>query len=657
MKRLKLLLIIFIVSITLVLTGCDNNYKIIFDANLGTEVESIDLTKLKDLEDLPTPNRAGYRFLGWYDETNLDKKVELVDLLDLKTNLNVVAKWETINYDILYENLEGVNPNNPLSYNFETGEIILNNPEERAGYNFLGWFYNYNSNNQVTKIESGLINSITLYAKWEIIEYQVSIYEDNETIDILKINYGQLLPKLSTPIKDGYIFLYWSLTKDGQAFDLLTPITSNISLYPVFEEVIVPVKHYVYFDLNGGVNNQPETQLVLDQGYVKRPNNPTREGYDFLGWTLDTNTNLLFKIDETKVASELILYAVWKEKPIPVEYKVSFDLNGGDGEKPADQVIISGSLVTKPKDPHLVDYDFVGWTLDKNTNEIFDFNHNIITENTVLYAVWKPEEVVAPVLPYYSNINVTSGKHFLDQLNELISVKQNITYGEVRYLLEKSDLDPNNPGWLRGMYDQKAIKPVWDFGATWDREHVWPQSKLDSKADNSTRNSASDAHNLRAINPNTNSSRSNNFFVAATDPNQVVNSKIGNKGYYPSDIDKGDVARILLFMAVRYNGTLSLTSVSSNGSTNDNQFGDLSILYEWHLADPVDQFEINRNQAIYNKQGNRNPFIDNPSWFQIVWEYLMVLDQGKADNKALIEQTINQYLTMMVTYIEERKIF
>ncbi len=654
MKRLKLLLLIFIAVITLVLTGCSNEFQIIFEANLGSAVESIDLAKLKDLEELPTSSRIGYRFLGWFDELHPDKKVELSEILDLHSSLKLVAKWEAIDYQINYENLEGVNPNNPLTYNLETGEIVLSAPEDRAGYLFLGWYYNYNSNNEITKIEAGLINEITLYAKWQVVEYEVSIYDDKEAVETLKIEHGKILSRPLAPTKAGFNFLHWSKEVGGEAFDFSMPITANLSLYPVFEEIIVLVKHQVLFDLNGGVNNQPAPQLVVDGGYILRPNAPTREGYNFLGWTLDTNTNSLFKMDETIVTGELTLYAVWEEKPIPVEYSVSFDLNGGDGQKPVNQTIVSGNLVVKPKDPYLVDYIFIGWTLDKNTNELFDFNYNIIIEDTILYAVWELDEEKPVVLPYYESINVTSGKDFYNQLTELITVNRNITYGEVRYLLEKSDLDPKNPGWLRGMYDQKLIKPKWDAGATWDREHVWPQSKLDSSASNSVRNSASDPHNLRAINPSTNSSRSNRLFVAANAPYQVVNSLVNSNGYYPSDIDKGDVARILLFMAVRYSGTLSLTSVSSTGSTSNNQFGDLSILYEWHLADPVDELELNRNQIIYKDQGNRNPFIDNPSWFRIVWEYLMALDQGKANKKAAIEQTISDYLVIMVTYKKER---
>ena len=136
------------------------------------------------------------------------------------------------------------------------------------------------------------------------------------------------------------------------------------------------------------------------------------------------------------------------------------------------------------------------------------------------------------------------------------------------------------------------------------------------------RDRGSDPHNLRAIIGSTNSSRSNRHFAAGSG---LKGYTIGTDEYYPGDNHRGDVARILLYMAVRYKDILSLVEVPQ-GPTYEPagaQMGRLSLLLEWHNADPVDEFEENRNQVIYEYQGNRNPFIDHPELFEKVYEHIV----------------------------------
>ena len=96
-----------------------------------------------------------------------------------------------------------------------------------------------------------------------------------------------------------------------------------------------------------------------------------------------------------------------------------------------------------------------------------------------------------------------------------------------------------------------------------------------------------------------NSTRSNNLFS-----DQVYNAKgFGNYSsrWYPGDHHRGDVARILFYMDIRWGALTNLSNI-----------GDLNTLISWHNLDPVDDFEINRNNLIHDYQKNRNPFIDHP---------------------------------------------
>src|SRR5690606_22758917 len=86
----------------------------------------------------------------------------------------------------------------------------------------------------------------------------------------------------------------------------------------------------------------------------------------------------------------------------------------------------------------------------------------------------------------------------------------------------------------------------------------------------------------------------------------------GNAGSF-----KGDVARSVFYMAVRYNG---LDVVSGNPPNNTvGQFGNLDSLLVWHRNDPPDDFEMNRNNVVYTWQKNRNPFIDYPDLVEYIW--------------------------------------
>jgi len=173
---------------------------------------------------------------------------------------------------------------------------------------------------------------------------------------------------------------------------------------------------------------------------------------------------------------------------------------------------------------------------------------------------------------------------------------------------------------------------------------VWPQSRLGTEATSSGRNIASDPHNLRAIIPTTNTSRLNRYFVTGSGE---VGYTIGSDQYYPGDAHRGDVARILLYMAVRYKDILSLTQ-----NPTGTEMGDIRVLYNWHLEDPVDDFEIQRNNVIHSHQGNRNPFIDHPEYFQPVWEYFMQQAGLQAQAIETMKNTIASYELNATRYVE-----
>ncbi|MFP4287301.1 MAG: endonuclease I family protein [Candidatus Izemoplasmataceae bacterium] len=207
---------------------------------------------------------------------------------------------------------------------------------------------------------------------------------------------------------------------------------------------------------------------------------------------------------------------------------------------------------------------------------------------------------------YYDGIEGLYGEALINALRTIINNGFiGITYGDSRYILDESDQDPNNPDNLILLYLQTSVSGTWDAGATWNREHIWPQSKLGTGASNGSANIASDLHNLAPANPSENSSRSNRYYFTS----------MTSETYYPEyDVSRGYVARALFYMVVMYDYLELVNTVP-----NEYQMGHLDTLINWHLNYEVTSFEENRNEVIYSYQGNRNPFIDYPYLLELIY--------------------------------------
>ena len=199
------------------------------------------------------------------------------------------------------------------------------------------------------------------------------------------------------------------------------------------------------------------------------------------------------------------------------------------------------------------------------------------------------------------------------------------TYADVVTMLKEADQNPANSNQVWLVYTEQGRAKL-DYQTSsnnygkWNREHCFPRSRAgyfsieaDDYADgvntywttnaDSLRHGNSDAHALRAADGPENSIRGNLHYGQYTGPT-------GNLGSF-----KGDVARSVLYLAIRYNG---LDIVNGYPSTVG-QLGDLATLLEWHRNDPPDDYEMNRNNIIYTWQFNRNPFIDYPDLVEYIW--------------------------------------
>ena len=200
-------------------------------------------------------------------------------------------------------------------------------------------------------------------------------------------------------------------------------------------------------------------------------------------------------------------------------------------------------------------------------------------------------------------------------------------------VLRDADRDPNNTNNVLLLYNGVSVNGPQEFnnGAGWNREHVWPKDL--GGPFTTAPGVGTDAHNLRACNEQVNSTRDNLEFDnggSSVTIQGLIGTFADADSFEANNSFKGDLARIIFYMAVRYEGGGTEPNLEvddfTNAKTNDvtiNKlftFGKLSTLLAWHLLDPVDDFERRRNSRIFFYQGNRNPFIDNPEFASAVFD-------------------------------------
>ncbi|CAM4023211.1 endonuclease [Flavobacterium antarcticum] len=262
--------------------------------------------------------------------------------------------------------------------------------------------------------------------------------------------------------------------------------------------------------------------------------------------------------------------------------------------------------------------------------EIIDNDYFVAPWGTPLNPTFGIVTSTAPS-DYYSSLEGKSGAVLKQAIQDIIAnpaVVHAHNYGDVNTILKTADQNPLNGNEVWLMYKEiprskLLIQTTGNGVGKWNREHIYPQSRggfTNGTADTPDGinvweatsadvlvHGHADAHHLRAEDATENSTRNNKDFGLGD-----YNGFSGNQGSW-----KGDVARAVFYMSVRYN---ALDVVNGNpADTTVGELGDLATLLTWNMQDPADDFEMNRNNYIYTWQVNRNPFIDYPLLADYIW--------------------------------------
>ncbi len=358
-------------------------YDVIYNANGGLPVDPTTAEYDTLLSSPPTPERAGYDFVGWYKEERCINEWDFSSDT-VKGTTTLFAKWEAKIYTVTFDTQDGEESTTKNSGYDQT--INAPNDPERENYEFDGWFKNAACTSRWDFGADRIYDDTTLYAKWTPNTVKVSfVTKGGNDIAPIAAIYGQVMPELEEPTLTGYQF-------DGWYKDDACTIPWDIDNELVTEPTVLYAKwslgYYtvsfvdsvntdtVYDSIETNANQLIEATDVI----------PERAGYTFTNWFQDPECTKLWVFSLNKVHSATILYAGWTSN----QATISFVTNGGSTISSisgrTDEIISDREFPGTSR----LGYTFMGWY----ENE--DFNGDVVTElpetyppnETVYYAKW-----------------------------------------------------------------------------------------------------------------------------------------------------------------------------------------------------------------------------------------------------------------------------
>ncbi len=384
--------------LTLTLTA-DKLYTVTMDTAGGDPIRPIQYTVESEAFQLPTPVRTGYIFLGWTGEgiTEPQKTIEIPQ--GSTGDCTYTANWQVIEYTIITL-LEGGNAGSSQVYFYTVEQTVTLPTPTRNGYEFVGWTGEGITTPQTSvKIPKGSTGDKAYTANWKVIEYTITLDTNGGPV-VSPIKYtvedSFTLPYILRP---GYEFAGWTLDGSG-----MLPATTLIIYYGTTGDLHYKAEwrlaeYTITMDLDGGSGQEKVVYTITDEEF-ELPT-PTRNGYEFVGWTGERITTPQTSVKIPKGSTGNKAYtANWKV----IRYTITLVTNGG-------AVIASirytvEDSVTLPIPPDRPGYEFSGWVLDGSGQ--FPSTPMIIPKGSTGDRIYKAEWRVAT----YTITYVSHGKAY-----------------------------------------------------------------------------------------------------------------------------------------------------------------------------------------------------------------------------------------------------
>lgn len=307
---------------------------------------------------LPVPTRAGYEFGGWFLSSDFSGAAQTTIPAGTDGNVYVYAKWIKT-YNITYHLGGGENAeSNPQTFNEKTLPLTLATPT-REGFAFAGWYQNpAYSGNQMTTIEIGTEKNVSLWAKWNAVEYSVSYNLNGGTNNDQNITKYTILDtpvKLYNPTYEGFVFEGW-FTKSDFSGERITYLSKDnlgdVTLYAKWSQA-----YTITYNTNGGLNDGRNPSVFTENTETFSLYEATKLNFTFLGWF---DNEALSGTPVTQITkgtkSNVVLWAKWSSAQITV----TFNPNGG-GVSPLTKVVKKDGTYGELPTPTKAGYTFNGW--------------------------------------------------------------------------------------------------------------------------------------------------------------------------------------------------------------------------------------------------------------------------------------------------------
>ncbi len=345
------------------------NYSITYELNGGINSDlNPAMYKASDSLLFEMPSKTGYTFKGWYSDPKFKKKITGINEGSTK-DITVYAKWTRNTYSVIYKLNGGKNAKNPVTkYNVDSPVITLKNPT-RKGYEFAGWYTDeFFLSRKVDMIPTGSTGSLTLYAKWVIIDYGLTyVLSDgvNDSNNPQTYTVSDTV-SLKAASKHGYVFKGWysdpkykkkvSAIKKGS--------TGDKTLYAKWQ-----VNQYtITFNANGGKGKAPKKMSCkYFTEYTLRKNTFSKKGYAFISWNTEKDGSGRSFADSDQIINlsdinggKIDLYAQWDIADYPINYYLNGGINAENN--PLSYTMMSPTITLET--PIRAGYIFKGWFSD-----------------------------------------------------------------------------------------------------------------------------------------------------------------------------------------------------------------------------------------------------------------------------------------------------
>lgn len=323
----------------------------------GLEKTEVDMT-YDDSFVLPIPSKIGYKFKGWFNGDTIVND----GIWKISNDVELKANWEIIIYTISYDLNGGTNSSNPTSYNYESDDVLIENPT-KIGYIFLGW-----TNEEIITpikeltIKNHSTENIILSANWEAMTFKIT-YDVNggNTIDSydLVVTYDEQY-ELLNPIREGYSFDGWY----NESVKVESGVWKNLNDIEIKAKWSI-ITYFISYDLDGGTNNGYNPKKYNYEYEDIIINEPTKKGYTFIGWT---NDEIVTPEKEVTIPNHSYGDKNYKANWQINTYKLTYDVNGGDLLlNETDEIMYNSNFeLLTPTRPG---YSFDGWYSGDNKFE------------------------------------------------------------------------------------------------------------------------------------------------------------------------------------------------------------------------------------------------------------------------------------------------